>query len=358
MNSSPIRRSPSDIDAAWLTEVLRADGLLESASVTAMASEPVGAGLMGACERYHLTLDRPEPEAPSSVIGKFAAADDSVRAFMGNTGYRNEVCFYEHFAHRLAVRSPRCSHVAIDDDGWFTLILEDLAPARPGDQLLGCSVEQVHDAVTELVGLHAPLWDAPELADHPCFAAATVTDPELLGAGISATIPGFLERYAAALDADAVDFFHRLAGGSAAWFAARPASRTLVHSDYRPDNLLFGTDAGGPPVAVVDWQGLGHGSGLADVAFIVGNALTVDERRANERDLVRAYHDGLCAAGVEGYAWDDCWNDYGLALLSGMLTTVFGAMYGVRTERGDRMFELMAQRHATQALDLGIGDIL
>jgi hypothetical protein len=41
------------------------------------------------------------------------------------------------------------------------------------------------------------------------------------------------------------------------------------------------------------------------------------------------------------------------SLLSALLTTVFGAMYGARTERGDRMFELMGARHARQILDLG-----
>jgi len=53
------------------------------------------------------------------------------------------------------------------------------------------------------------------------------------------------------------------------------------------------------------------------------------------------------------YALDECWDDYARSLLSALLTTIFGAMYGARTERGDRMFERMGARHARQIIDLG-----
>jgi hypothetical protein len=320
-------------------------------------TEPVGAGQMGECARFVLEYDRDEPSAPATVIGKFAAADETARQFMASTGYRNECCFYSSFARRLSVRTPRCSLAVIDDDGWFTLVLEDLAPAAPGDQLAGCTVEQVELAVLELVGLHAPLWGDADLAAHECFAARSSLGPDLVAAGLGAAVPGFLERYAPALDEAQIAFFERLATGGANWFARRPAPVTLVHSDYRPDNLLFGTADGGPPVAVVDWQGLALGSGLSDVGFVIGNSLPVETRRTHELRLVREYHRALEVAGVE-LSWDRCWQDYRLGLLSGLLTTVFGAMYGVRTERGDRMFELMAARHATQILDLGADEFL
>ena len=56
---------------------------------------------------------------------------------------------------------------------------------------------------------------------------------------------------------------------------------------------------------------------------------------------------------MSSYSFDECWDDYACSLLSALLTTIFGAMYGARTERGDRMFELMGARHARQILDLG-----
>lgn len=357
MPAPDVLRTPDDVTPDWLTGVLRRDGLLDQAAVTTVTREPVGAGLMGVCTRLGLTLDRHEPMAPASVIAKFAAADEGTRAFMATTGYLNEVCFYSEFARRLGIATPRCSYGAIDADGWFTLVLEDLAPARPGDQLAGCSVEEAELAVMELVGLHAPLWDSPELGSHPQLGARAL-DPDLVAAGLAATVPGFLERYGAALDGAAVDFYRRLGEHGAAWVRARPAPRTLTHGDYRPDNLLFGTRADGEFVVAVDWQGLSHGSGNADVAFLLGTALRIEERRAHEERIVRRYHSALAAAGVTGYGWDECWSDYRAALLSGLFTTIFGSMYGARTERGDAMFALMAERQAAQALDLGADHFL
>jgi hypothetical protein len=271
----------------------------------------------------------------------------------------------------VSIRAPRCAHVAIDDDGWFTLILEDLATMQPGDQLRGCTLEQVEAGVRELVGLHAPLWDSEDVATHACFGGGAEFRPDDLAAGLGVAVPGFLDRYAAAFAPDEVAFYEGFAGSAGNWLAARAPAHTLVHSDFRPDNLLFSVDGpfdglfsvdgpfdradarSGPAVAAVDWQGFSRGNGMSDVSFLIGNALTPEIRRANEERLVRDYHAALVAAGVSSYTFAACWDDYSRSLLSALLTTIFGAMYGVRTERGDRMFELMGSRHARQILDLG-----
>jgi aminoglycoside/choline kinase family phosphotransferase len=350
--TATVLRAYGDVDPAFLTEVLRAEGWIGDAAVVAAPAETVGAGLMGICARYELVLDREVPGAPRSVIGKFAAQDATARDFMASSGYRNELCFYQHFATQLSVRAPRCAHAAIDDDGWFTLVLEDCAPMEPGDQLQGCTLPQVEAAVLELVGLHAPLWDDAGLEAHGCFADPTGFDPEALGAALQVVVPGFVDRYGAALAPDEVAFYERFAQGAGNWFAARAPRRTLVHSDYRPDNLLF-SPGPMPSVAVVDWQGFGRGCALSDVSFLIGNALASGVRRAEETRLVGAYHDALVAAGVSSYPFDECWDEYACSLLSSLMTTIFGAMYGLRTDRGDRMFELMGARHARQILDLG-----
>jgi hypothetical protein len=351
-DTDAVLRAYGDVTPAFLTEVLRARGWIGDAAVVEAPAETVGAGLMGICARYELRLDREVVGAPRSVVGKFAAQDETARAFMSSSGYRNELCFYQHFASRVSVRAPRCAHAAIDDDGWFTLVLEDCAPMEPGDQLQGCTLEQVGAAVRELVGLHAPRWDATELETHACFAERGNVEPDMLVAGLRAVVPGFIDRYGAAFAPDEVAFYARFAESAGRWFAARPPRRTLVHSDFRPDNLLFSRDEPHPSVAVVDWQGFSSGCGMSDVSFLIGNALAPDVRRAHEEQLVRQYHEALVAAGVSSYSFDECWDEYACSLLSALLTTIFGAMYGARTARGDRMFELMGARHARQILDL------
>jgi len=347
-----VLRLHTDVTPEFLTDALRARGWITDASVVAAPAATIGAGLMGVCARYELEYDRVEQGAPASIIGKFAALDDSTREFMAPTGYRNEVCFYEHFADRLTI-APRCAYVAIDDDGWFTLLLEDASPMEPGDQLVGCTVEQVEAAVTELVGFHATFWDSPEVTGHECFGPGPSIAPDLVALGLAGVMPGFLERYSHAFAPDEIDFFARLAARSANWYRARRAPRTVIHADYRPDNLLF-SPAGAPAaVKAVDWQGFMPGNAPGDVAFLVGNSLTVDDRRAHEDRLLHTYHDGLVTAGVPDYSFAQCEDDYACSLIQALSTTIFGAMYGARTDRGDRMFELMGARHARQILDLG-----
>ncbi len=118
----------------------------------------------------------------------------------------------------------------------------------------------------------------------------------------------------------------------------------LVHGDYRLDNLLFATPAGGPPCTAVDWQLVAVGLPARDLGFFLGTGLPHDERARHERDLVAAYHHTLVAHGVDGYSPEECWDDYRTGLFQGPLITVLGAMYATRTERGDEMFVTMTDR--------------
>ena len=39
---------------------------------------------------------------------------------------------------------------------------------------------------------------------------------------------------------------------------AREGPRCLTHNDFRPDNMMFGTAAGGHPITVLDWQSFAY----------------------------------------------------------------------------------------------------
>ena len=55
---------------------------------------------------------------------------------------------------------------------------------------------------------------------------------------------------------------------------------------------------------------------------------------------------------------DALWRDYRIGALSGYFMAVFASMSVERTERGDEMFAVMAERPARQALALGSLDLL
>jgi aminoglycoside phosphotransferase (APT) family kinase protein len=167
----------------------------------------------------------------------------------------------------------------------------------------------------------------------------------------------FRGRYAADLDAEVLTagevLFGRLdehlGGGSGPW--------TVVHGDYRLDNLLFHPDPE-ERVGVIDWQLCSHGPALDDVAYFLGAGLPGDERRAVEEDLVRQYHEGLEATGVTGFDWDRCWLEYRRGTWAGLIMAVAASMMVQRTDRGDQMFLTMARRHARHALDLDAPDVI
>jgi hypothetical protein len=144
--------------------------------------------------------------------------------------------------------------------GWFTLVLEDCAPMEPGDQLRGCTLEQVDAAARELAGLHAPLWDAPELDTHACFADRGSVEPELLVAGLRAVVPAS----SIATAPPSRPTRSRSTSGSASRPGAgsrrgRPRARSCT-ATTDPTTSSSRPDASAPEVAVVDWQGFSRGA--------------------------------------------------------------------------------------------------
>ena len=152
-----IADTPELLTPAWLTDALAPTGLLEGASVVDVALTPVGTGQMCDSFRLALTYDRPTT-APPSVVAKQPAADPTSRTTaLQLRSYEIEVRFYQQLAPALPIRTPHVFHASIDvATAAFVLLLEDLAPARQGDQLAGCSVAEATVAVDELVKLHAP----------------------------------------------------------------------------------------------------------------------------------------------------------------------------------------------------------
>jgi aminoglycoside phosphotransferase (APT) family kinase protein len=123
---------------------------------------------------------------------------------------------------------------------------------------------------------------------------------------------------------------------------------TLVHIDYRLDNMMFG----GPyPVAIVDWSP-SLGSGAADAAYFMGTGMDAYLRQPDERHLLKEYHDRLVAYGIDNYDFDACWRDYRHNSFAGLVMAVIASMIVGQTERGDEMFMTMLSRSADMAIDL------
>ncbi len=351
--------SPEAVDAAWLTAVLGHADALGEAKVIGAVPTKVGDGMLGESVRFDLTYDRPTADAPKSVVGKFPSADPVSRATGAGFGlYLNEVRFYQEIAPTVAIRTPRPYMAQIDEATQdFVLLLEDMGPARGGNQLTGCSLADAEVAMDEAAALHGPRWGDPKLGE----VAFLNRDNSAVG-GIAQMFPAIFQafeaRYGEVLEADFMDDCRDFAGNILAFYEGGPAApRTLQHLDFRLDNMLFEPQGGRWPLAVLDWQSVTLGPGVLDVGYFIGAGLPAELRRKHEKDLLRRWLEALKRHGVD-YGWDEAWDAYRHYLLQGVFTAIFASVGTKQTERGDAMFMTMARRHCAQALDLGSLEML
>ncbi len=309
-------RAADEIDAEWLTDVLHAAAIGIGNSVTGLESQSIGTGQVGDNVRFRLIWHDPDPSLPLTVVGKFPSQSEISRSTaIAVDTYVREIGFYRDLQRQVEIRTPAVHHVGWDPATHdFVVMMEDIAPAEPGDQLHGCDVGRAELVIDQAVGLHAPTWG--RIDDYADFEWLQRPDPDraaTLGGMYAMCAPGFVERYRGRLsDEDLalgdvlVQHYPRLFAATAEWAKANHGY-CVVHADYRLDNILFGTPPASPPVTVVDWQTVAIGIGPADVAYFCGAGMLPDHRAAHERALVDRYAAGMRGAGVDlsdTAAWD------------------------------------------------------
>lgn len=352
-----VQSEPEAITAEWLTDALRESGVAGDASVTDVELLGwIGTGQTGRNARLGLAWDDPDGR-PATIVAKFPSADDNARlSAFAHGNYLKEWLFYDRVCSTVDIRTPQCYVARYDaDTPDFVLLMEDLSQSEQGDQLDGLRVDRISIAIEQLVGLHAPRFGDPTLETFLDLGQPKPTLEEigmLAQAFYGMALPGFIDRFGDRLDPDVARLAQDFASHVAQWVQGTDTPRTIVHLDYRADNLLFGTTPDAPPLVVVDWQTIGAGLGTSDLAYLVsGSFPDATDRAAAEGELVEEYRARMASAGVEIGA-DAMWRDYRHGSLWGMIITVIATLAAAQTERGDEMFTAMAQRHGRQAIDL------
>lgn len=185
--------------------------------------------------------------------------------------YAVERRWYASWAHRCGegCRIPRCFAAEEEPSGWV-FVLEDLDASgyagrtrRPGADALAACLGWLASFHATFLGVEPEgLWPRGtywHLATRP-DELARIADPGLRAA-------------AHRIDAALADARHR----------------TLVHGDAKAANFCFGRDA----VAAVDFQYVGGGVGVQDLAYLLGGCLTSAELLARADGPVDAYFDAL-----------------------------------------------------------------
>ena len=350
-------RQPTDVTPQWLSTVV-------GAPVESFTTTPVGegVGMLGVIARLQLTYSASRGDAPESVVVKCATNVESNRAVaMGFRVYEREVTFYQRLAPQLAAGVPHCYHAEFDAaSGDFILVMQDFTGYRAGDQVEGCGVDDATRGIDVMAQLHATYWNAPAhpeldwmLADfrvdgethRPAISGgfAVGWDPcvKAFGANIAPDILAAGSRFGANIQ----DLHYRMGKGP----------QTLVHGDFRLDNLLFGSSETHMPLVLLDWQGMLISKGTQDLAYLLSQNLRKDERREHEFALVEHYHEQLLAQGVTGYTLSEAWNDYKLAVLYLFAyAVVIGGTLDPSNERGFQFMTQLIDRASAAVMDLDL----
>lgn len=343
-------RELSGITAEWLSAAM---GLrIDSLDIERIGD---GTGFMG--QLFRVALSSPDPGCPRSVIVKLPTTDPGAQ-FIGQMSrvWEREHSCYRDVVPQMNIRVPK-AWVNIAEP--LCLVLEDLAPAVPGDHVAGATAEQADRAIDVLARHHAAWFEHPQLAAFTWMPGLDDPGLDALAPTFAIGWPMFLERFGGRLPERCLRWCERFVEGIPEWIATHLDDPiTMTHGDFRLDNLFFCDDG---TVAVIDWQMSMRAPGQADFVYFCANNLTIEMRRAHEERLLQRYVAGLHANGVpaEAVTVEGVRRGY----LEGLLfyAVSFGASLltiDPANDRGVALFEAMVQRTFTAVDDHAVGTVM
>ena len=351
---------PVGFTPVYLTNVLRGDGCLtESGRVIKVEYGMVGqgTGLSSELARLRLSYAGDRGHAPDTVIAKFLPNNPINRASaLAFHLPEREVRYCAELDALTDAVTPRTYHCQFDGK-YFLIVMEDLGDYEVGSQVEGANLRQTELAIDELAKLHSAFWNKVDGLDWvPDIVYSYHADALAGGAvigwpnmeqtfNVPESVSQYREQFLAAIPA--------LQAGRMA------APITLVHGDFRMENLMYGRESGQHEVVVIDWQGPLKARGMFDVSLFLGQSTKIGVRREHERALLKRYLEGLISRGVTGIDWHFIWEDYRRCMLYNWIyTSVVAGTLDTSNEVAQAWMSKMISRHAAASEDLQVFQLL
>jgi hypothetical protein len=262
-----------------------------------------------------------DPALPERMVLKLTRAVDKIMAPF----YSNEVAFYRRLRPELTdVEAPVCYGGDFDrETTYFGLLLEDLTQrgATFPNVTKRITPDQAKALLDVLARLHARYWNSPrfdtDLAWVETHLAGGVADmmnnvaPHHIAHEVKHE--NFKRELVQRLRTNAAEL---LAGTQAVQRHQARLPRTILHGDTHLGNTYQLPDG---RAGLLDWQLSVAGYHMHDVNYFITTALSIEDRRAHERELLAYYLDRLGVAGVaKPPSFEETWVEYRRALVWGV----------------------------------------
>lgn len=240
--------------------------------------------------------------------------------FDGSAGGISEAQFYRDLAPLLDVRMPRVHYVAIDGEAAI-IVMEDVVAA--GGEFMSphhpLSVDAARSTLSQLARLHGSTWGMTSVPSFDWLGHGV----ERFGSWEAPVLQGLLD------DGRAEGFAPELRDGGNLVAALRQQAAQgvtcVLHGDTHTGNVYLDAEGRG---CWFDWEVAQTGHWSQDVAYHLSTALSIDDRRAHERDLLVHYLDELDAQGGPAPAFEEAWDLYRRSFPYGYLLWVITQIRG------------------------------
>jgi Ecdysteroid kinase-like family len=312
-------------------------------------------GFLSSVVRLSLEYDQLEPQAPNSVVVKIEPEEETFQKLGDELhAFQREIRFYKEVANSAPIRLPRL-YFSVDEPPAYCMIMEDLSAFTPGDQIMGMHEQQVLTTVESIAKLQAKFWNNDTLQQLQWMPTSnSVSDdyPEKW--------ESFIKYFGEIAGKDGLQVGKKLVS-HISWLKESIENRpkTLVHSDLREDNLLFGTPGSESEVIIIDWQLTIRSMGAFDVARVMDGSELPSERKGHHFNVLRWWHDTLIREGVRDYSWDDAQYDLRLAALNCLTYPVHFHDAFIGSEgRSLELANVLISRHFSSVVEIDAASVL
>jgi hypothetical protein len=382
----------NEINKDWLNSILTEAGFPEK-PIDEVKLDVIGegSGFMGDVIRLSVSFEG--MDAIESVIVKIPTATGNRKAGQSMGVYEREIRFYKEFRGQIPIRIPAYRYSAMEEsiapekslatlrfinrlpmwlmwtvfrlltwlgsrtDLRYVLMIEDLGHLRRGDQVAGCTAADAQMALSSMAKMQGQFWQSDVLEQTPWIIPLELSI-KLSQLVFRAAMPGYRDQNREQLSIRDIKVLEWLNdNGITLMNRLAREPQTLVHGDFRLDNLFF--DDKTSEIVLFDWQMPLSGPVGLDLAYFLSASLA-QETEDSLNDLLTFYRGELKKEGIEISADDLRWQYEAsmLIILLRIIPAEFQDLIDLGEARGHDLVETWLQRTFSKLREVDLEQIL